>query len=1135
LRRYTYVILYILIFIVLLNTSSFITEIVSSQAQEPLYVMFIWHFHQPWYFGENDSYMILPWVRLHSVGNYFKMGYILSKYPDVKAVFTFSGSLITQIVAYLNGSKDLRQILSEKIAEGVKLSDKEIYDIVKIPGGFFDINWGRIVDVVPRYRALRDYTQQILNKYKYLPDEEMIRSVASSYSEQDLIDIAVLFNLFWIDPEVLKDLYPDLYKLRENALKDPNIHFTRDQLREILNVHIDIMKRIFPLYRSLLEKGEIEIIPVPYSHPLSPIITDLGWSEDLYIHINRSIELFKRYFNITPSGVWPAEQAVNDYVVNIFSRYFHWTVSDQMVLNKSGVNAFDPMNLYSLWYINYDDRKIYIYFRDTTLSNLISFEYSRYDPQQATNDLVNRILSIKRAAGPGHIVVIALDGENPWEYYQDFGDLFLNSLYTALTDLQKKGDIKTVTGIEYLRRYAENVREIPLGERSYLDLVNKDISDTPIRYSEDAYTRLPRKIVRAHLGEGSWAGGELNIWIGKRQEDAAWMWLAYAREMILQRTGQRNISYAEKIDICSVEYLLRAEASDWFWWYGGEFGGIFPTNDLYKTYLRKIYECLNISSPGYLLTSFNPDATPIGVLNSEVPKPVEKPPTIDGVLEKDEWRTSLNISIGELFRQAYLSLDSERLYIALIPSDRRLLSECSLEISIYLTTPWKSVSPYHLGYNSFPRYERKDLGIGLFNEIYIKPCENSAEIYTADGRGGWIYMYPLKDIDVKEVIEVSAPWYMLGLRDRDQVFISIAVYKEKRLIETSSRLGLVYQFIVPQMIATGVEKIIMDMSDPVGDDNGPGTYVYPTADVFKPGVFDMTRFRVVERGVKIVFEIYVRDLGGNPWNGPNGFCLQYPQIYIRTTMNLPSRNDTYGLNVDLAENSSWHIAILLAPGWGSDPVPSGERAAIYYYNNTVVVQSDRFNVYADPSRNAIIAEIDRSLLFDVDNISRWVFTVALTSYDGYGPMRVRPVSVETGTWVIGAGIKYAQAIARGVEPRVMDVLAPTKEDQYNMLNSFQIAPEPKRAIIWGVNASVLTQAAQPVRTITIKFLYTTTAYNVSITSVTEILERTRTLITTFLTEITTTPFTGSIMLLITIVIAIILGSLVIKLLVRRRR
>jgi len=42
------------------------------------------------------------------------------------------------------------------------------------------------------------------------------------------------------------------------------------------------------------------------------------------------------------------------------------------------------------------------------------------------------------------------------------------------------------------------------------------------------------------------------------------------------------------------------------------------------------------------------------------------------------------------------------------------------------------------------------------------------------------------------------------------------------------------------------------------------------------------------------------------------------------------------------------------------------------------------------------------------------------------PMRVRPVSVETGTWVIGAGIKYAQAIARGVEPRVMDVFGAYK-------------------------------------------------------------------------------------------------------------
>ncbi|MEM0283292.1 MAG: glucodextranase DOMON-like domain-containing protein [Sulfolobales archaeon] len=1073
---FVYILLFLMLFTLLGN--------VYSQEVQPVYLIFIWHFHQPWYYGENDSYLILPWVRMHSVGNYFKMAYILSKYPDIKATFTFSGSLLVQLESYLEGSRDLRQILSMKVAYGENLTPQDIYNIVSIPGGFFDINWGRIVDQVPRYRELRDKAQNILQSTIYMPEEDRINFIARSFTEQDIIDLVALFNLFWIDPQVLRDLYPDLYTLRENAINNASIHFTRDQIKEILDAQLDIMKRIIPLYRDLLEKGQIEIIPVPYSHPLAPIIVDLGWSEDLNIHTIRSIELFKEIFNYTPSGVWPAEQAVNEKVIDIFSRYFTWSVSDQLVLGKSGVDVGDVRNITSLWSLNFGNKTFYMFFRVTDLSNMISFTYSSWSPDQAVEDLVNRIRALGSVSGPGSVVVIALDGENPWENYAEFGDLFLNKLYSSLEDLQRRNIIRTITPSEYISLFKDRAREIPIGIRSYLNLSGVDISDTPISYTEDAYQNLPRTDVRARLAEGSWAGGELTMWIGQRQENVAWMYLAKAREDLFRILNVSDLSQALAINKKAVEYLLRAEASDWFWWYGGDAGGFFPVNQLYKLYLRKIYESLEVQVPQYLLTVYNPDATPLGTLNREPPKPISQSITIDGFIRESDWSNSLNISIGSIFNYALIALSPTEIYIALKPSRSDVLRDPSISISIYTTTPWKSVSPYHLGYNPLAPGDI-DLGMGLFNDLRITPYNSSASVYTADGSGRWIYMYPVQSIAIGDVIEISLPWILLGLREGDTAYVTIAVYREGKMIEDSSRDNLVYMIQVPRPVLVAGASVLVDLRDPENDDKGPGTYEYPKADVFKPGVFDLTRFRVLGTGDKIIFEIYFRDLGGNPWGGPNGFSLQYIHIYIRTTEDLPSRNDTFGLNVVLDPNSSWHVAILIAPGWGSDPVPKGEKSAIYYYNDTVIVQDSRFRVYADTSRNAIIAEIDRSLLPDTENIPRWVFTVAVASYDGYGPNRIRPIGVSADTWTIGAGARYARAILCGVAPLIMDLLAPTAEDQYAMLNSFvvpnQTCEGSRKAVIHGVNYTYLEELEIKGRTVTQTITYTQyTTYTITI-------------------------------------------------------
>ena len=286
------------------------------------------------------------------------------------------------------------------------------------------------------------------------------------------------------------------------------------------------------------------------------------------------------------------------------------------------------------------------------------------------------------------------------------------------------------------------------------------------------------------------------------------------------------------------------------------------------------------------------------------------------------------------------------------------------------------------------------------------------------------------------------------------------------------------------------ETLVFEMTDPTGDDNGPGTYVYPTNDVFQPGVFDLTKFQVTYNGTHVVFKVYVANLGDNPWNGPNGFCLQFPHIFVRTS-DEDGNTSAFGLNVVIANDSAWHFALLLAPGWEENPVPQGQRAALYYANGTVIVQDGDFKVYGDPAKNAIIAEVSKKLLPDTEHIANWSYVVVVTSYDGYGPDRIRPFGVDAGEWTVGVGKEFASAVAVGVIPRIMDLLAPTADDQYRMLQTFKVDLETftgTPAVIEAIGPTTQVQpstATTMTTTLTITSTITTTVETIKEKTVTE--------------------------------------------------
>ena len=104
----------------------------------------------------------------------------------------------------------------------------------------------------------------------------------------------------------------------------------------------------------------------------------------------------------------------------------------------------------------------------------------------------------------------------------------------------------------------------------------------------------------------------------------------------------------------------------------------------------------------------------------------------------------------------------------------------------------------------------------------------------------------------------------------------------------------------------------VEFKDPTGDDNGPGTYKYPTDRAYKPGSFDLTDFKVTQNGDKVTFDVTVNSELADPWGMGAGFAVQMFFIHIKSgpggfTEGLP------GTNVSFAPDDAWNKCVILSP------------------------------------------------------------------------------------------------------------------------------------------------------------------------------------------------------------------------------
>ena len=585
--------------------------------------------HQPVYQLSPEGDYLMAWVRLHAVKDYLDMVTIADKYKNIKFNINIVPILLDAFIDYgVKGAHDLHSRLTIAPIQELNNDDKEF-----ILNNFFDANYKTMIYPYDEYNRL------------YQKRQASVNVKIDDFSDQEYSDLMALFNLVWFDPVYLKE-YPVLKKLFKKGK-----NFTLEDRKLIIEIQRDIIRRIIPTYKAMLEKGKIEITTSPYYHPILPILLDLksidiknkdGLPKDLKMasdakaQTEEAIKKIENIFGKKPKGIWPSEHCISSKELDLFKELgVEWTISDEGILANSINSEFvrdfkgyieDPYHLVK----SYEYKNgVKLIFRNSMISNLISFEYPNFDSELAAKDLYERIkvMQSKLLTSPDdhHLLTIAMDGENCWENYPQDANIFLNTLYKLI---DKDESLETVL-----------------------------ISD----YIEKEQQHKPLNRIKA----GSWINRNFKLWIDEPIKNLAWQYLKNVRDdfcnYVKHHPGDPNIEKARnEMFIC--------EGSDWFWWYGepNDSGRDNIFDYLFREHLKNIYIYLGLSTPEYLDMPLLSAATK----PSRYPKG-EIQPKIDGHGNDTSWLNAGCIDIpdgpvlkeNKLFNRICFGYDKDNLYL----------------------------------------------------------------------------------------------------------------------------------------------------------------------------------------------------------------------------------------------------------------------------------------------------------------------------------------------------------------------------------------------------------------------------------------------------------------------------------------
>jgi hypothetical protein len=783
----------------------------------------------------------------------------------------------------------------------------------------------------------------------------------------------------------------------------------------VLDEHYEIVANVVDVHTELWDEGAIEVITTPLAHPILPLIGDTDQAlvgdpaaimpsnrfreiNDAVDQVTIGLDEAERMLGRRPAGMWPGEGSVSQLVTPIWAgQGVTWVATGEHVLGQTlGIGSFsrdstgtveDADVLYRPYAAEHARQpQLPMFFRDVQLADLIGFEYSGTNPQQAADDFMGRLQKIderldEQAYEGLRVVTIVVDGENAWENYDNDGIDFLDALYTRLTSTE---GVTTATPTRLLEAFPDQFESLP-----------------------DVFP-------------ASWFQPNFQTWIGEPEEARAWDYLYEVRDDL--RRAQDDVD--DSTYAAAYEAMMFAEGSDWFWWYGSdqESGDDGYFDSAYRELLGQVYDALGTDRPDFIRVpiipspAVEPERTPTDLVTIDV-----------GSLDDDAWASG-GLYDGSI--PLHWAFDTDNLYLRLDDVDER-------QAEIYLGVPGGEPSR-GLSVGVPESSGQQVLGFQATQVIRVY-ADGAARLPTSfpasapDDIDAFFAEAPALDsAGIDGSVEVAVPLEALGaISVGDRVSIRAIVDEPgSNLTAPADGRG---EMQVPDI--SNVE-VLFESADPTGDDHGPGTYTYPTDAAFTPGSYDLTSFSVGESGDEIVFEFGVLAPIVNVWDSPTGLSIQSFDVYVDVDpgAGTGARTMIDGRNAALSEGNGWERA-LAVEGW---PTFTALFEATSEDDVNETQPSMTILTFGDQGR--VVVRMDRALFPDGDP-STWGYAVTLMSQEGFpsaGVRRIRDVLPTAQQWKIGGG----DASINGT--RILDVLWPDEGAQEGMLTP--VAPIPSGSL-----------------------------------------------------------------------------------------
>jgi alpha-amylase/alpha-mannosidase (GH57 family) len=683
----------------------------------------------------------MPWVRLHATRAYYDMAWMLERHPRVRCTVNMTPVLLEQLDDYVRGvARD--RLLDLTARPAADLGAEERQEVLR---QFFMVDWETNIRPLPRYWEL------LHRRGRDVRTVDLPRA-ARAFTEQELTDLQVLFNLAWVgfgglaDDEGLR------------ALRQKGRDFDQADVRYLLQAQERILREITPRWRALAERGQVELSTTPYYHPILPLVCDteaahralpglqlpprFSRPDDARWQVRRALDSHAEHFGTRPAGMWPAEGSVSPEALEVLAAEgVRWAASDEGVLLHSLPPETTRLeSLYRPWrFAAGSGREIAMLFRDRPLSDLIGFNYARAGAGEAVADFKGRLLAIRDAwrrdgrTGPATVGVF-LDGENAWEHYPGSGHDFLDAFYRELAG-------------------SDQVTTHTVGEVA----------------EEARGPALPR------IHSGSWIEASYRIWIGHAEDRLGWSALGQAREAVAaaERSGAASPDRLER----ARRHCYAAEGSDWFWWYGDDFASeqLAEFDALFRGHVVQAALLAGAAPPAEALAPIKKvSAAPLAA----EARPLREPtllltPTLDGrETTFFEWQGSglyrpvqgrgSMYGGAQAFQALRFGFDLGALHLCLEPADSALRA---VEVG------------NHLRVELLARGRQMEVDFEL-----------AADGRLREGRHGGAAVGQAAFLDV---MELSIPFAALGLGPGDPVALAVHVLKSLVEVERLPRYGFV--------------------------------------------------------------------------------------------------------------------------------------------------------------------------------------------------------------------------------------------------------------------------------------------------------------------------------------------------------